>query len=147
MRKFVPVLVAVFVMALVAPALAAPAPKATGGAGWANVDRGFTVHASFNAHGGLVPKGNVNVFTSDGSVDYKGDVTCYMEDGNQAAFSGPITQGGGGFTWFIIWVEDNGEGANASGPDMIQTSRRNSDPGCNTQEPVQEVEMGNIQVH
>ena len=149
MRKIVIFGATALMLAVVAgSASAAPAPKATGGVNWVGGSGGdLMIHASFNAHGTDPAKGEVVLFTSDGSISYKGDVECYAQNGNRAALAGPITEGGGGFTHFIFWVEDNGEGKKASGPDRIQTSRRNAMPACSTQAPVQLVTGGNLQVH
>lgn len=71
-----------------------------------------------------------------------------------ARFSGEVTQLELGTNtntreYFVITVLDNGQGAKATGPDMIH-HRRDSDPiDCETdgQQPISTVTGGNLRAH
>lgn len=139
-------------------ALAQSGGKATGGV---NYTTGCAdpsdAHASFTAQDGPQgPKGRVTVKNHDG-VDFKGEVTCYHQDGNFARFSGPITQSSGenkacndqGTGYYRIEVEDNGEPSDdSSNPDKITVFRSSESLDCtNGFGANRPIESGNLQVH
>jgi hypothetical protein len=88
----------------------------------------------------------------DGSVQFKGTVTCLNVVGNRAFLTGDLTQapsGLGDFPRFAIALEDNGEGSNATAPDRISTLvlLTPDKPRCYAVEiPVTDWTNGNAQV-
>ena len=112
-----------------ASALAGNSNKATGGgtsagnaayqAGGVAVPFSFTL----SAQNAAAPTGQFTFQRPDGS--FAATVSCYTQSGNQAALSGPITSGTGGFAGSVgqyayFGVVDNGEGSKATAPDGIQ---------------------------
>lgn len=67
MRKLVPILAAVFAMALVVPALARPTPKSTGGVDSTVGSSTNDAHASFTA---LDSKGQMEVHVRDADGNF-----------------------------------------------------------------------------
>ena len=128
-------------------ATAAPAPKATGGAGL--VAGGVALHISFNAQGTLTDaKGQVQYKASNGN-SFHGRVDCYNQAGNNATFSGVITKGEGTTAsgYFLVNVTDNGEGDTATGPDLLRVQQSGAPFSCAAVEPgLLPITEGNIQV-
>ena len=158
MRKFVPVLAAVFVMALVAPAFAAPAPKATGGVGFLGFDN-TPRNAQFNAHeakDGRPAKGMLRQTRPDTGDHFVVDVTCVDVDGIEAFFGGVVTQGTGAFASRVgqgiyATAEDNGE-PGAAGDEFRPLFVASEAVACAmvaSQTPLARfmVTSGNLQVH
>ena len=146
------VVLAAAVMA--APASAQPIGKATGGGTVGGVS---PFKLSFNAQG-LDPldtsaaKGSVEL-SSDGS-HLKGNVTCFVQIGNEAYFAGEIEKGTGGFdpaqgltgrAVYAISVQDNGESGD---PDLVSFIAQVDVPfECfGAGPPANPLENGNIQV-
>lgn len=91
-------------------------PKATGGV---KAQAGTVeVQLDFNAHGTDPAKGNVLYRNSLGGW-FRGSVSCYLQEGNAARFSGPIEDGTYSGS-FVVEVQDNGQGSEAAGPDRIR---------------------------
>ena len=86
-------------------------------------------------------------------TSFKGEVTCYLQDGNRAAFSGVVTKASDNMTaaTFFVEVVDNGEGAGVTAPDAFRvlTPDPNNNPAdCPfTNQSGAVVTHGNIQVH
>ncbi len=128
-------------------------PKATGGVKFTTVNGGDG-KADFNARPtDTGAAGNVHVVVTRTAnvADFKGDVTCYFQDGNLARFSGPITKGdatvdGEDATAFRITVVDNG--SPGDGNDLIRVSKTMGVRPCtrDTDAP-SPILKGNIQVH
>lgn len=135
--------------------------KATGGVNITTVGA-FDAHRSFNAQGsptsakGQVQTKLVDPQTGEKVGQFHGQVDCYRQlSANSAIFGGRVTNFQGqsgdvqGFAPFFAWVVvDNGEGRNATAPDMFGAGRFNQPPQCNAGDvlPTQVVEDGNIQV-
>ena len=150
MRKLVAIVGATGLMLVSGAALAAgPGPKATGGVAWENAAQGLDIRAQFNAQPDSPAKGFFQIDVSGAqNWSYRGDVTCYQQDGNSATFTGVVTasEDAGNPTTFKVTVEDNGQGSNAA-PDRIATLR-NGGSNCGSPLPVlQNVAKGNLQVH
>lgn len=81
-------------------------------------------------------------------VRYHGIVDCINVMGNQALIGG-VKRGGG--PRFQMYVEDNGEGANAAGADVITFNNKSADPNCEFDDNDNDVQIelarGNVQVH
>jgi hypothetical protein len=156
MRK-ITAIVALVVLSLATAAVAMAASNgAAGGVKYTSVG-GNDTQTSFTAQGSPTDaKGNVvrkltDPVTGQEVTDFRGDVTCYFQDGNVARFSGPITASKADAfpnDYYMIAVQDNGEGSNAP-PDMIGNGRFATKPDCSQPLviPVRPVEKGNLQVH
>ena len=118
-------------------------PKATGGAHSGVSD------LSFNAQGTpQASKGRVNYRGVD--ISFKGEVTCYLQDGNEATFTGVIRKSEGTTdTTFSVEVVDGGEGAGAMDTFAVDTFASGQEPDAceGNDETDQLVINGNIQVH
>lgn len=148
--KRIVLLTVLAVMASLAIAAGNSGPKATGGVNWTSPNPiAGESHASFTAQG-TIDDAKGRVLVRAATFEYKGTVTCYRQDGNEAFFSGEVTKAEGANAdrdFFVINVTDNGEGEDAA-PDQIRTRRFDSDPECeDLGDPQQEVEDGNLQVH
>lgn len=169
------------VAALAVPVVAGAAPavtKVTGGGQTLVDSEGNSLGKDtigFNAQtDGTNHKGQVQFVdrADDGSqTQYHGDVTCISlaretnEDGSQgdpipnaAVITGKWRKINGktappaGAAFFELYVQDNGEGANASGADIVTMQPHlAADPGCSTSAPadedVVELARGNVQFH
>lgn len=140
----------------------APPPRAAGGVGftWYSPFRTSDVvdQVSFTAQGTTTDaKGQIDVseYLADGTLVqlFHGVVDCYYQDGNTAYFSGVVTELYLGVSqnvnlFFRVGVQDNGEGANAAAPDMIDFDRPDSAPStyCGERLPRFDVTSGNLQV-
>jgi hypothetical protein len=151
MKKLLTIAAGLTVM-LAGVALAAPSPKATGGAQW-DTATSPPRHAfiSFNAQGDTTDaKGMVNLRVPETGVQFKGSVTCYSQSGNTARFSGVVDSNDvvNGLTHFRVTVQDNGEPAADATPDRIFTQRFTSAQNdCqNNPAPAADITDGNIQV-
>lgn len=85
----------------------------------------------------------------DGELKWHGKVDCLSLDGNQAYVSGQLTTGNNAGEYFIFSVEDNGEGANATGPDLISMVRvRNTPWDCHGpyEAPFKDWTSGNVKI-
>jgi hypothetical protein len=136
-------------------ALAASSPKATGDV---IADSGTQVFsASFNAQiDKSGPKGSFSVQYTQGSLAgqfYEGTVSCYIQSGNEGSLGGFVTSTNHALITFVrITVQDNGEGFNATGPDLIRVQRFVDPPpvASRCRLPVDElatVTGGNLQIH
>jgi hypothetical protein len=142
-------------LAFVAQALAAPSPKATGDV---IADSGTQVfESSFNAQIQKgESKGSFHVLFTQGTLAgqfYDGTVSCYIQSGNQGSLGGFVESTNNPTISFIrITVQDNGEGSNATGPDLIRIQRFASPPPVSSRclLPVSDlatVTGGNLQIH
>jgi hypothetical protein len=136
-------------------ALAASSPKATGDV---IADSGTQVFsASFDAQiDKSGPKGSFSVQFTQGSLAgqfYEGSVSCYIQSGNEGSLGGFVTSTNNSLITFVrITVQDNGEGFNATGPDLIRVQRFTSAPPVSSRclLPVTDlatVTGGNLQIH
>lgn len=85
----------------------------------------------------------------DGDRKWHGAIDCLSVDGNQAYMSGELTSGPDAGAFFIFSVEDNGEGANATGPDLISVIRVRPTPrNCHGpyQAPFREWTNGDVRI-
>ena len=152
MKKLLTITAGLTVM-MAGVALAAPSPKATGGAQWMSATNPPR-HAfiAFNAQGDTTDaKGRVNVRVPETGVAWNGSVSCYSQSGNTARFSGSVDPQDvvNGLTHFRVTVQDNTEpGADAT-PDRIFTQRFTTpQTDCqNNPQPAADITDGNIQVH
>jgi hypothetical protein len=146
---------------LAGPAVAASAGKATGGGSVAaDLSNPFAPYdISFNAQG---VADDTNPFAAKGHIHFKnegghftGDVTCYVQVGDTAFFSGEILKGTGGLdpaqgatgrAFYSVSVQDNSEGGQ---PDLISFIAAVDVPfQCfDAGAPTSELATGNIQVH
>jgi hypothetical protein len=82
-------------------------------------------------------------------VKFHGIVDCVNVMGNQALIGGYQRDATG--KRFSMYVEDNGEGANAMGADVITFNYKDADPDCSFQNDDNDVKIqlarGNVQVH
>ena len=119
---------------------------ATGGVK-AVLTNGDNAKLNFNAHYGSV-FGQAKYSDSTG-VSFSGKVdVCYYQSGNQAVFAGNINSGNVSNQYFIIQVQDNGEGKKATSPDMFSVTTTDSAPVCVLQNNLNAtVRTGNLQVH
>jgi hypothetical protein len=87
--------------------------------------------------------------TAEGQTRYHGTVACLMVMENVAYIGGTWEEQGAGN--FNLYVEDNGEGANAAGADMIFIDEAADNPMCDFDEPEDEDQLdlarGNAQVY
>lgn len=122
-----------------------PHQKATGGV-WAAAG-GADLQLEFNAHGTDPVKGQVSYSATNGNW-FRGEVsTCYFQDGNEAAFAGMVTDGNVTKGYFLIEVQDNGEGGQAD-PDFVRVRLADEEPECELSGSFPgEVYAGNLQVH
>ena len=142
-------------LVLVGQALAASSPKATGEV---IADSGTQVFgASFDAqiHKGEA-KGSFHVNFTQGSLAgqfYDGSVSCYIQSGNQGSLGGFVeSTNNSAITFVRITIQDNAEGSNANGPDLIRVQRFGSPPPVSSRclLPVTDlatVTGGNLQIH
>ncbi len=80
---------------------------------------------------------------------WHGTIDCLAVDGNQANASGVFTSGDFEGMYFTFGVEDNGEGAMATGPDRISLVIRKATPwDCNDlyPSPFKAWTNGNVQI-
>jgi len=159
MRRYLPLLAVGILLAAAGIATAASGPKATGGSAFFTF-LGGEGKASFNAQVDKkgVTKGMVNVQITGipAPADFKGDVTCYSQQGNFARFSGPITEGGATdpntgnpAQSYELSVLDQGEpGAGNDRITVIRSEQPASPTDCQDgQTANQPIVRGNIQVH
>ncbi len=124
---------------------AVSAGHSTGGV-WAK-SGSDTLKINFNAFSGSPVKGGINFSSSNGNrFDGKVNV-CYAQNGNQAVFAGTLGNGNVHNTYFLMRIEDNGEGKKATKPDMVGIWFSDSLPTCTWGDIPSEVTRGNIQVH
>jgi hypothetical protein len=124
-------------------ALAAPAPKATGGVAW-DTGLDYPATADFVAMGTSPVRGSVTVTNHD-NVSFTGDVTCHRDVGGGLTwFGGTITDSslvdpelgnpnGQSRDYFFVAVADHGQPGNLSAtddPDRITVFRPNEAPTC-----------------
>jgi hypothetical protein len=87
--------------------------------------------------------------TEEGQTKYHGRVACLMVMDNMAYIGGSWDNQGAGD--FNLYVEDNGQGANAAGADMIFIDEAADNPMCDFDEPEDEDQLdlarGNTQVY
>jgi hypothetical protein len=109
---------------------------------------GNKIKLNFNAFGVTKVAGNmgkVNYSNSDG-VNFRGDVNlCYFQEGSEAAFAGTVRSGNTTDQYFLVKVQDNGEGRNAS-PDMFGVWLTSVQPLCTLGGYPVQVTNGNLQV-
>jgi hypothetical protein len=157
MRKSAVVLALLALLGLVGvgQALAASSPKATGDV---TADSGTQVFsASFDAQVDKSrPKGSFNVQFTQGSLAgqfYVGSVSCYIQSGNEGSLGGFVQSTNNSLITFVrITVQDNGQGSDATGPDLIRVQRFVDPPPVSSlcRLPVEElapVTGGNLQIH
>ena len=106
---------------------------------------------AFTAHDRTKNPGQIQYIdrTATGQTRYHGTVSCVEVTGNSALIAGTWTKQGSGN--FNLYVEDNGEGANALEADAIFIEEAASDPTCDFDEPEDEDQLalarGNVQVY
>ena len=87
--------------------------------------------------------------TEEGQTKYHGRVACLMVMDNMAYIGGSWDNQGAGD--FNLYVEDNGQGANAAGADMIFIDEAADNPMCDFDESEDEDQLdlarGNTQVY
>ncbi len=107
-----------------------------------------TLKLDFNAHGGTSVKGNVNYSNSLGDR-FMGKVDlCYVQSGNEAVFAGTVNKGTVSEQYFLVEVQDNGEGKKMTSPDALRVRLFNDKPDCTLSGAFPGlVTKGNIQVH
>ncbi|UCG84894.1 MAG: hypothetical protein JSW71_13185 [Gemmatimonadota bacterium] len=111
------------------PTASVPVHWASGGGtivwgGSGRVTYGFNVAADMAGNAGGVLQFNWR----DGELKWHGAIDCLSVEGSQAYMSGELTNGQHAGSFFIFSVEDNGEGATATGPDLISVVRVRSTP-------------------
>lgn len=108
---------------------------------------GYSLQLDFNAHASPL-MGNVNYKDTTGT-NFKGKVdVCYSQTGNRAVFAGTVQKGSTSGQYFLVQVQDNGEGKNAP-KDMLGVSLLNTVPDCtfNSSALNAVVTQGNLRVH
>jgi hypothetical protein len=142
-------------LAIVGQALAASSPKATGDV---TADSGTQVFgATFDAQVQKgEAKGSFHVVFTEGSLAgqfYDGSVSCYIQSGNQGSLGGFVeSTNNSAITFVRITVQDNGEGSNATGPDLVRVQRFGTAPPVSSRcllpgSDLATVTSGNLQVH
>jgi hypothetical protein len=135
--------------------------KSTGGVTYINGPDGGTSKLEVNGTGTpAAGDGRIKLRNLATGADYVGQVSCYNQYGNTSRMTGVITSGvvadgpNGGLKdgtglYFSATVQDNGEGAKASGPDLVAVNHRATNPfDCSVQRtPERVVTNGNLQVH
>lgn len=121
------------------------AGHATGGV--KAMDGDMALKLNFNAHQGPV-KGEV-LYSDSSGTKFKGEVNdCYFQQDNQAVFAGEVSKGNVSEKYFVVQVQDNGEGKKATGPDMLSVNLTDTLPTCTLEATLSaEVNKGNLQVH
>ncbi len=116
----------------------------TGGV-WAKAGND-TLKLTFSAHGGDV-KGMTTYSNSLGDK-FSGKVdVCYNQSGDTAAFAGTINKGNVSEKYFLVEVQDNGEGKKAN-PDRVRVRLFADAPNCTLSGVYPaEVTRGNLKVH
>ena len=148
MRRYVIyVMVILLLLMMVAPAAVGaggPHPKATGEAWFMAGSVELYVH--FNAHGTDPAKGEA-YYENDLGHWFAGDVNCYYQSENEAAFGGMVYDGTYDLEYFLIEVQDNGKGGSGD-PDKIRVRLFDSEPECELSGSFPGVRAeGNITVH
>ncbi len=108
---------------------------------------GYAYQLDFNAFGNPL-KGMVK-YTDTTGVEFKGKVDqCYYQLGNQAVFGGTVVSGNTTDQYFLVQVQDNGEGKKSS-PDLVGVTLSSTVPTCtlNSNQLNAYVTKGNVQVH
>ena len=106
---------------------------------------------AFTAHDRTRNPGQVQYIdrSATGQERYHGTVRCVEVTGNTALIAGVWTKQGAGN--FNLYVEDNGEGANALESDAIFIDEMADDPTCDFDEPDDQDQLalarGNVQVY
>ncbi len=130
------------------PATPVTAPTVSGHAtGGVKADTGdLSLKLDFNAH--TDPKGQVN-YSDSSQAKFHGKVDqCYSQSENKAIFAGTVNRGNVDGKYFVVEVEDNGQGKNAE-PDMLGIMFTDTIPTCEWDETLlnAEVQKGNLVVH
>lgn len=122
MKKAAVVLVLVLALITTSVVLADNLSKASG-AGKVRQDRSFSFNAQERKDGTVTGSGvlQIPIQGEPGNVDIHFDIDCLNSDGTNAIMTGTVTKS---TVWPVGWevwfkVVDNGEGANASGPDQM----------------------------
>jgi len=122
MKKAAVVLVLVLALITTSVVLAENLSKASG-AGKLRQDRSFSFQAQERKDGTVTGSGVLQIPQQGepGNVDIHFDIDCLNSDGTSAIMSGTVTKSSVWPVGFAVWfkVVDNGEGANASGPDQM----------------------------
>jgi hypothetical protein len=115
-------------LVVAAPAMAAPADKTTGGGKFDSLAAADDVLVTMTAQGTPTSaKGNFDYRRNSDGLTFKGDVTCYSQSGNRAAFSGPVIAGNATQGYFLTEVNDGGNGPNV---DTIRVRLFDTPPSC-----------------
>ena len=130
-------------------------PRSTGGGQILfSTDGGAGNTIAFNAHGGAAPKGQLQKIdrsagNGQAQVKFHGVVDCYrVINANSAEFGG-YNRDDTGDRWTVV-VTDNGEGANATGADMIafeDTAMDMCEQDNNDGNMSMDLGRGNVQVY
>jgi hypothetical protein len=151
--RLVLAVVGVIVMAVPLAAIAGSSTdRATGGGQVLIGTRGGAGNTiAFTAHDRTKNPGQVQYIerTATGQTRYHGTVACLEVTGNTALIAGTWrNQGAGNFN---LYVEDNGEGANAAEADVIFIDEMADEPTCDFDEPEEGNQLalarGNVQVY
>jgi len=103
---------------------------------------------AFNAHGGSNIKGTVLYSNSFGTKFWGNVNLCYFQEDNEAVFAGSIWKGNVDEKYFLVEVQDNGEGNKKTAPDAVRVRLFADPPTCTLSgEFPGIVDKGNIQVH
>ena len=128
------------------PATQAKKSLATGGVmGTLN---GNKIKLNFNAFGVTKVAGNMGkvIYSNSDGINFKGDVNlCYYQEGSEAAFAGTVTSGSATEAYFLVKVQDNGEGRSAN-PDIFGVWLTDVEPLCTLGGYPVTVTNGNLQV-
>jgi hypothetical protein len=132
------------------PTASVPVVWASGGG---TIDWGQSGRAKYGFNATLDMGGNargvLQFHWREGGYKWHGVIDCMSVDGNQAYLSGQLTNGEDAGKYFIFSVEDNGEGASATGPDLISVIRVRTTPrDCHGpyQAPFKDWTNGNVKI-
>lgn len=122
MKKAAVVLVLVLALITTSVVLADNLSKASG-AGKIQQNRAFSFQAQERKDGTVTGSGvlQIPLQGEPGNVDIHFDIDCLNSDGTSAIMTGTVTKSSVWPVGYGVWfkVVDNGEGANASEPDMM----------------------------
>jgi hypothetical protein len=109
---------------------------------------GYSIQLDYNARANPL-KGMVKYSDTLG-MSFMGKVDkCYTQSGDMAVFAGTVEKGSVAEAYFLVEVQDNGEGKKATGSDMLGVSFSNVVPTCTINPALLNavVTKGNLQVH
>lgn len=110
---------------------------------------GENIKLNFNAFGKSKVNGNNGkvMYSNSAGTNFKGDVdVCYYQSGTEAVFAGHVKSGSATEEYFLVKVQDNGEGKKAAS-DKFGVWLTDIEPPCTVGGYQVEVQKGNLQVH